>query len=72
MAVTVPSTDKKNSDKAVSVTAITASLAIVTSTAHKPALSAALDQAQRELVDSLMASGKVSAAAFLAAASYNT
>ena len=70
MAVVVPSSDSVNYQNYLAVTNINASITNTSSTPHLAALKDRLRAAQAELVTSLMASSKVSAAGFLAATSY--
>jgi hypothetical protein len=72
MAVVVPSSDSVNYQAYLAVSNIKTSITNTSSSPHNVALQQRLTAAQAELVTSLMASSKVGAAAFLAAASYNT
>ena len=72
MAVVVPPSGGLLYAKYQEVLTITADLAAITSTAHQVALQQALVKAQRELVDTLMAAGKLSPAGILTAGTYGT
>ena len=70
MAVVVPSSDSVNYQAYLAVTNIKTSITNTASAPHVTALQQRLSAAQAELVTTLMASGKVTAAGFLAATSY--
>ena len=72
MAVVVPASDLKNTPKAAEVTAVAA---IVTATAAGPSKDSAQQRqiaVNAELVDALMASGKLSPLTILSTCTYGT
>ena len=72
MAIVVPTSDTTNYPAYQACVALLAAVAATSSAPHKYALQQRLSQAYAELIDALMASGKLTSTNLFAAGTYGT